>query len=529
MCGIFASQGIDLPQEELQAAADRLQARGPDRSRYLWLDEHTWFAFHRLAIMGLSSAGDQPMRLPEIPHLTLICNGEIYNYQDLASRYGFPLRTGSDCEIVLRMVATFGLEQTLHELDGVFMFVLHDARTGELLAARDPVGVRPGFIGRRASGYALASEAKALTPLCEAIRPFPPGHWWSSRQPQVFTPYFSWEHPPIAETNEAAIAARIRELLTAAVRKRLMSDRPIGALLSGGLDSSLIAGLVAREYGAHRLETFSIGMAGSIDLQYAEEVAAYLGVRHHHIELSAANFIAAIEEVIYHTESYDTTTIRASVGNYLVSRYIANNSDCKVIFNGDGSDEVTGGYLYLRNAPSPADFQQETERLVRELHLFDVLRSDRSISANGLEARTPFLDPAFVRYYLSIPPQHKQFDGHTRMEKYLLRLAFSGQDVIPESVLWRRKCAFSDGVSAQESSWHRTIQAFVDQQISDEEFAREAPHITHCRPQLKESYYYRKIYHRLFGQHDKLIPHFWLPRWTNVIDPSARELEGYQE
>ncbi len=529
MCGIFAASRLPHSPDQLQRAADRLRDRGPDRSQSLQVDAQTWFAFHRLAIMGLSPAGDQPMRLPEFPHLTLICNGEIYNYRQLAERYGFPLQTGSDCEIVLRMTAAFGLERTLRELDGVFMLALHDARSGELLAARDPIGVRPGFIGWQEEGVALASEAKALTPLCERIQPFPPGHWWSSRRGATFQPYFDWRLPPVEERDEGRLAEQVRHLLTEAVRKRLMSDRPIGALLSGGLDSSLIAGLVAREYGPQRLHTFSIGMPGSIDLQYASQVADFLGTQHHHIELTAEDFIAAIEEVIYHIESYDTTTVRASVGNYLVSRYIAQHTDCKVIFNCDGSDEVTGGYLYLKNAPSPQAFQQETERLVRELYLFDVLRSDRSISANGLEARTPFLDPAFVRYYLAIPPEYKQFDGQRRMEKHLLRLAFSGQGVIPESVLWRRKCAFSDGVSALENSWHRTVQAFVESQVSDEEFAREAPRISHCRPLLKESYYYRKIYHRLFGPHERLIPHFWMPRWTDVIDPSARELDGYRE
>ncbi len=529
MCGIFASRNLPSSLPALETAVARLHARGPDHAHQVQLDERTWFAFHRLAIMGLSPAGNQPMRLPEIPHLTLICNGEIYNYRQLAARYGFPLRTGSDCEIILRMTAAFGLEHTLHELDGVFMLVLHNAQTGELLAARDPIGVRPGFIGWREEGFAIASEAKALAPLCDRIEPFPPGRRWSSQAPRRFAPYWDWHISPLEERDETKIAARVRQLLTAAVRKRLMSDRPIGALLSGGLDSSLIAGLVAREYGPSRLHTFSIGMPGSVDLRYAQEVARFLGTQHHHIELSADEFIAAIEEVIYHIESYDTTTVRASVGNYLVSRYIATHTDCKVIFNGDGSDEVTGGYLYLKNAPSPQDFQQETERLVRELHLFDVLRSDRSISSNGLEARTPFLDLDFVRYYLSIPPTLKRFDGQTRMEKHLLRLAFSGQDVIPESVLWRRKCAFSDGVSSMENSWHRTVQRFIEQQVSDEEFAREAPRIAHCRPVLKESYYYRKIYRRIFGGHDNLIPHFWMPRWTHVIDPSARELEGYQE
>ncbi|SVA33953.1 uncharacterized protein METZ01_LOCUS86807, partial [marine metagenome] len=233
--------------------------------------------------------------------------------------------------------------------------------------------------------------------------------------------------------------------------------------------------------------------------------------------------------VIYNIESYDTTTVRASVGNYLVSKFIAENSNCKVIFNGDGADEVCCGYVYLKNAPNPEALQKESEKLVKEIYYFDVLRSDRSISSNGLEARTPFLDKAFVKYYLSIPPELKIFDGINRLEKYLLRKAFDSQGLLPNEALWRRKCAFSDGVSSQNKSWHHIIQKFVDQKISDDEFIRERKIYKHCMPQLKESYYYRKIFEQYFGNNEQLIPHFWMPKWVKTQDPSARELTGYQE
>ena len=308
-----------------------------------------------------------------------------------------------------------------------------------------------------------------------------------------------------------------------------MTERDIGCLLSGGLDSSLICALVNKYYEGPKLNTFSIGLVGSIDLEYAQDVSSHLKSKHHQIEVSQNEFLDAIETVIYNIESYDTTTVRASVGNYLVSKYISDNSDCKVIFNGDGSDEVCCGYVYLRNAPSPVDLQKENERLVEEIHYFDVLRSDRSISSNGLEARTPFLDKTFVKYYLSIPAELKLFDGAQRLEKYLLRKAFDDQGLLPDKVLWRRKCAFSDGVSSQNNSWHHIIQSFVDQKISDEEFQRESTKITHCTPQLKESYYYRKVFNSFFENHENLIPHFWMPKWSNTIDPSARELSGYKE
>jgi len=308
-----------------------------------------------------------------------------------------------------------------------------------------------------------------------------------------------------------------------------MTEREIGCLLSGGLDSSLICALVNKYYEGPKLNTFSIGLPGSIDLEYAQIVANHLGTKHHRIEVSENEFLNAIEIVIYNIESYDTTTVRASVGNYLVSKYISENSDCKVIFNGDGADECCCGYVYLKNAPTSKDLQKESEKLVEEIHYFDVLRSDRSISSNGLEARTPFLDKAFVKYYLSIPAELKMFDGVNRLEKYLLRKAFDGQGLLPDQVLWRRKCAFSDGVSAKKKSWHHIIQSFVDQKVSDEEFQRERVKIEHCTPQLKESYYYRKVFANYFRNNEQLIPHFWMPKWTNTIDPSARELTGYEE
>jgi len=313
------------------------------------------------------------------------------------------------------------------------------------------------------------------------------------------------------------------------VKKRMMAEREIGSLLSGGLDSSLISALVNQLHNGSTLKTFSIGMPGSVDLEYAKIVANHLGTDHHQIQISKEDFLNAIETVIYNIESFDTTTVRASVGNYLVSKFIRENSDCKVIFNGDGSDEVCGGYVYMKNAPNGDDFQSECKRLLDEIHRFDVLRSDRSISSNGLEARTPFLDKDFVQYYLSIPAKMKLFDGKMRLEKHLLRKAFSQSNLLPDTVLWRRKCAFSDGVSAKENSWHRVIQTFVDNKISDGEFETNAKSYIHCTPVLKESYYYRKVYESFFGNQEKLIPHFWMPKWVETKDPSARELIGYLE
>jgi asparagine synthase (glutamine-hydrolysing) len=529
MCGIFSYKGRSYTWSELKDSVDLIGYRGPDNSHYNTIADNVLFAFHRLAIVGTTESGDQPMKHPQDESLTLICNGEIYNYKEIAERYDFNLTTGSDCEIILYLYQKFGIERTIKELDGVFMFVLHDASSGQLFASRDPIGVRPGFIGMKEDELFIASEAKPLVQLCETVLPFPPGTWWCSDAPKTFNRYFTYNGAMIREKDEDAICKQIRILLTNAVKKRLMAEREIGCLLSGGLDSSLITSLVSRYNNGQKLNTFSIGMPGSVDLEYAQIVADFLGTKHHQIEISEKDFLDAIETVIYNIESYDTTTVRASVGNYLISKYISENTDCKVIFNGDGSDEVCCGYVYLKHAPSLEELQSESERLVEELHYFDVLRSDRSISSNGLEARTPFLDKAFVKYYLSIPAEMKKFDGEQTLEKYLLRKAFDSQGLLPDEVLWRRKCAFSDGVSSQKRSWHRIIQTFVDQMISDEEFFRERELFKHCTPQLKESYYYRKVFHGCFGDRGELIPHFWMPKWTNSVDPSARELTNYKE
>ena len=529
MCGIFAYKGDKHNWGKLKESVDLISYRGPDNSHYDNISNDVLFAFHRLAIMGVTISGDQPMKHPNNQSLTLICNGEIYNYQELAKKYNFKLTTGSDCEIILFMFEAFGVEKTVKELDGVFMFVLHDASSNQLFASRDPIGVRPGFIGTKEDELVIASEAKPLVQLCETVLPFPPGTWWCSDTPKTFKSYFTYNSPIIREKDEDAICKQIRILLTNAVKKRLMAEREIGCLLSGGLDSSLITSLVSRYNNDQKLNTFSIGMPGSVDLDYAQIVADFLGTKHHQIEISEKDFLDAIETVIYNIESYDTTTVRASVGNYLVSKFIAENSNCKVIFNGEGADEVCCGYVYLKNAPNTEALQKESEKLVKEIYYFDVLRSDRSISSNGLEARTPFLDKAFVKYYLSIPAELKMFDGTKRLEKYLLRKAFDSQGLLPDEALWRRKCAFSDGVSSQNKSWHHIIQAFVDQTISDDEFIRERKIYNHCMPQLKESYYYRKIFEQYFGKNEQLIPHFWMPKWVKTHDPSARELTGYQE
>lgn len=529
MCGIFAYKGNLSNKKDLKKHIEKISYRGPDSSKIVEFGDSLLFGFHRLAIVGISELGDQPLFHPNNENLALICNGEIYNYKLLAKKHGFDLKTGSDCEVILHMYKKFGIEQTIKSLDGVFMFLLYDKKQKKLFAGRDPFGVRPGFIGYQNNNIYFSSEAKAISDLCKTLRSFPPGHWWEDDKPTSFNKYYKNKTEFLGDVKEDDIVEGIRKRLIESVKKRMMSDREIGSLLSGGLDSSLISSLVSKYNTGKRLKTFSIGMPGSVDLKYAREVASFIGSDHHQIEISESSFLQAIEKVIYNIESYDTTTVRASVGNYLVSKYIRENSNCKVVFNGDGSDEVCGGYLYMKNAPSPSAFQEECERLVKEIYRFDLLRSDRSISSNGLEARTPFLDKEFVSYYLSINPKEKTFNEKNRIEKNLLRIAFSKMDVLPESILWRRKCAFSDGVSSQQKSWHFVLKNYIDEKISDLEFKTEALKIDHCKPILKESYYYRKVFKSFFPNHEKLIPYYWMPKWVKTDDPSARELSGYIE
>jgi asparagine synthase (glutamine-hydrolysing) len=529
MCGIFTVYDSSHQWQSIEQSFNKISYRGPDSSSYIHINDKLIMAFHRLAIMGVSDSGNQPMKHPDDESITLMCNGEIYNFKTLAQKYNFNLSTGSDCEIILHLFKEVGIEKTIGQLDGVFMFTIYDEINDILYAGRDPMGVRPGFISGTDNGTFISSEAKSLIKYSDSIMPFPPGSWWSSESPEKFERYFYYDTNKPSSDGENEILKNVKSLLTEAVVKRLMSEREIGCLLSGGLDSSLIASIVSKNYSGDKLNTFSIGMEGSVDIKYAQVVADFIESNHHSIQISEKDFLDSIETVIYNIESYDTTTVRASVGNYLVSKYIKDNTDCKVIFNGDGSDEVCCGYLYLRNAPNSKKLQLESERLVKELYLYDVLRSDRSISSNGLEARTPFLDKKFVKYYLSIPAALKTFNSKNKIEKELLRKAFNDGTFLPEDVLWRRKVAFSDGVSSQKKSWHKIIQDHVDQKITDKEFSDAKIVITHCTPLLKESYYYRKIFESFFPNSAKLIPHFWMPKWSDTIDPSARELEDYRE
>jgi asparagine synthase (glutamine-hydrolysing) len=385
----------------------------------------------------------------------------------------------------------------------------------------------------------FGSEMKSLDSLCHYVQPFLPGTvsvYDLNTGDMIYTEaYHTISTIPIPIFNNVELAAAAtRNAWVAAVKKRMMMERPVAVLLSGGLDSSLVASLVAKELrdaGKPPLKTFSIGMAGSSDLRYAKMVADWIGSDHREVLVTPKEMFEAISPVIFHIESYDTTTVRASVGNWLVSKAVKEHSDCKVVFNGDGSDEIWGSYLYFYAAPSPKDYEDEVLRLLREIHTFDVLRSDRSISSNGLEPRTPFLDKAFVQTVLSIPLNYRMPFLKGNCEKWLLRKAFDNGETLPPEVLWRRKEAFSDGVSGTEKSWFQNIQEMVVDRVPadwSEIAVKKYPVNT---PTTAEMFYYRSCFEGFFAGNHSLVtvPHFWMPKWLNATDPSARTLNIYHE
>jgi len=532
MCGIFAYLGKKLTITDLAYGFEKIKRRGPDNSLIKYINDNIIFGFHRLSINDLSDNGNQPL---EMNGMSLICNGEIYNHVALKEEFGFTTNSGSDCEIILHLYRHFNgdISKFIHLLDGVFAFVLYDSSINQIVIARDPFGVRPLFIGIDVDGEIfLCSELKGICELCNGnMIQFPGGTYsiikWN-KEKYIVDEIVKWfnDQFKIDESiqDESEILSSIRELFYSAVHKRLMSDRPICCLLSGGLDSSLVAAIVAKNFPKGHLHTFSIGMEGSPDLYFAKIVANHIDSVHHEVILTEAEFLEAIPETINVIESYDTTTVRASVGNYLISKYISENTNFKVVYNGDGSDEF-GSYLYFSKAPSEQEFHNEAVRLLNEIRFFDVLRSDRSISSNGLEPRVPFLDKKFASYYASIPPKFKMH-SYGGIEKYILRKAFESENLLPPVVLWRSKMAFSDGVSQKTKSWHKIISDYTDSQITDKEFENNKHLIKYCPPQLKESYLYRLLFDRMFGSKNALvIPHFWLPKWCgDIVDPSAREL-----
>jgi asparagine synthase (glutamine-hydrolysing) len=568
MCGIFYYEAVGssrIPMHALSGLQQnfaKISHRGPDNSRFVVsrsaVDGQRCIGFHRLAINGLTPAGDQPFNLLGCE---LVCNGEIYNHVALIKKHGLNCASGSDCEVIIHLYKLFNGDMcaTLRELDGVFSLVLVDRERDLVHVARDPFGVRSLYIGSSSdyeSDISVASEMKALQH-CDHAEQFPGGCCMTvSKTKKTLETQLQAYYPKLTvddtqdvpyiynfgtasfgddvnaspEQLEMRACALVRELFEAAVCKRLMSERPVGCLLSGGLDSSIVTALVVKHSPGTVVNTYAVGLEGSVDLKWARRVSEYLGTRHHEVCLTEQQFLDAIDATIYQIESYDTTTVRASVGNYLVSQYIYDNTDNVVIFCGDMSDEIFGSYRGFTKAPSDHAFARENARMVRDVRYFDLLRSDKSISGAGLEARVPFADKAFLEFVMSLPPWMKRFgDGSEHaVEKHLLRTAFEG--LLPEDVMWRRKEAFSDGVSGHDRTWVQIIQEYMDKRVSSTEFsvANVLNTFKHNAPYDKESYYYRTVFAQCFpgGGRAETIPYFWRhPFCEGVLDPSARLLK----
>lgn len=559
MCGIFAyllsgngehggltPEGYSRWYEECHRRAGTIKARGPERYCYSLPKPSLFFGFQRLAIVDPDVKGDQPFDDSRKRAISM-CNGEIYNSKDLVRKYNFVTKSDSDCEVVLHMYLRFGLKRTLEELDGVFAFAIYDYLRDELMIARDPYGVRPLFIYESEHGVVVCSEVKGLFDL-DDVYPLPGGTYWRSKD-KMIRQYknvdkrtgkvkFADGSSFLDRTHEymiddmGVILQGIEEHLTKSIKKRLQADRDIGCLLSGGLDSSLVASLVCKlSEGKGIIRTYSIGLPGSTDLAAARKVATMLGTEHHEIIFTEEEGLQALETVIKSLETWDVTTIRASTPMYLLAKYIKRETpSVKVIFSGEGADEVCQGYLYFHDAPTPEDGHKESVRLLKNLLYFDVLRSDRSTASHGLEIRVPFLDRDFVDYFMAIPPKLR-LPSTNKCEKWLLRQAFSDKDLLPKEILWRKKEAFSDGVSGLSRSWYTIIQELAERMISDREMAQVEDIFVHSPPKTKEGFYFRKIFTKLYPEQGRaeMIPYQWMPRWQpeDVVDPSARVLKVY--
>ncbi len=519
MCGFLAIYQGQKSAALVEQLSSRMHHRGPDERDIHETPEGHFLSHERLSIVDLHT-GKQPIQGTDTAWM--VHNGEIYNHQILRqtilSHHQF--RTTSDSEVIVHLYEEFG-DDFCNHLDGIFAFVVIDG--DKIIAGRDPLGVKPLYYGHDATGALyFASEMKAIADQCEQFEAFPPGHYYT--QDKGFVKYY---HPTWEDAKNAIQPldyAAIRACLTQAVEKRLMSDVPLGVLLSGGLDSSLTSSIAVRLMKAkgETLHSFSIGLdADAPDVKAAQKVADFLGTKHHEIHFTIEEGIQILNKLIWHLETYDVTSIRASTPMYFLSKYIT-DMGIKVVLSGEGADEIFGGYLYFRNAPSVEDFQLETIDRVQKLSTADLLRADKSTMAHGLEARVPFLDKAFLELAINLSPEEKMPKTYDGIEKYVLRKAFDTPEdpYLPQEVLWRQKEQFSDGVGY---NWIDTLIAFASSQVTDEAFATAVSLYPINTPTTKEAFYYRQIFHQHYPQESAAITvRKWIPKWQENTDPSGR-------
>ena len=557
MCGIVSIFRISRQRPELRQKAlsmsQKIRHRGPDWSG-IYCGGTAILAHERLSIVDPESGG-QPLFSPDRKQV-LAVNGEIYNHQDIRRRYvgQFDFQTRSDCEVILALYRDFAegnitLESLLESLSGIFAFALYDEARDQFLIARDPIGVIPLYIGYDSDGTVyVASELKALEGQCERYEPFLPGHYYWSKESGMKRYYHRDWFDYAAVKDNPASAADIRNALTAAVKRQLMSDVPYGVLLSGGLDSSIVSA-IAERFSEHRIEddsltraywprlhSFAVGLKGAPDLEKARLVAQHIGTVHHEINYTIQEGLDAIRDVIYFIETYDVTTVRASTPMYLLARVIK-SMGIKMVLSGEGADEIFGGYLYFHKAPNAQAFHEETVRKLSKLYLYDCLRANKSLCAWGVEGRVPFLDKEFLDVAMRTNPEAKMCTGST-IEKKILREAFA--DLLPEEVAWRQKEQFSDGVGY---SWIDTLKAVTAAAVTDEQLAHAAERFPINPPKNKEEYYYRSIFAEHFPSDSaaRSVPSEasvacstaialeWDAAFKNMNDPSGRAVKGVHE
>lgn len=546
MCSVLAILGLDpsepIPRERVLALSRLQRHRGPDWSG-VYAHERAVLAHNRLAIVDVEN-GAQPLRSPDGSHV-LAVNGEIYNHRDLEAGLTRPyeFRTRSDCEVILALYAEQG-SGFLDRLNGIFAFVLYDADADRYIIARDHIGIVPLYTGHDDEGRLhVASEMKALTPVCRNVSEFPPGHVLDSADGTP-RPYYTRPWRDHAAATADPDPATLREALEAAVHRQLMSDVPYGVLLSGGLDSSIIAA-VAQRYARHRIEdddrteawwprlhSFCIGLEGSPDLAAARLVADHIGTVHHQFHFTVQEGLDALSDVIHHLETFDVTTVRAATPMYLMARRIR-TLGVKMVLSGEGADEIFGGYLYFHRAPDPRALHEETVRKLDRLHQFDCLRANKATAAWGVEARVPFLDKEFLDVAMSIDPAAKMPAGG--IEKRILREAFA--DYLPDTVLWRQKEQFSDGVGY---SWIDALRAHAAAAVTDRQMANARFRFPHNPPADREAYLYRRIFESHFPLPDaaRCVPGgpsvacstpealAWDAELSRTVDPSGRAVAG---
>ncbi len=571
MCGIVGIFGVKEQSSELRKKAlkmsQKIRHRGPDWSG-IYVGKSAILAHERLSIVDPESGG-QPLFTPDRKQI-LAVNGEIYNHREIRRRLStsYEFQTGSDCEVILALYKEMvvpakekqpAIKQLFESVNGIFAFALYDEESDEFLIGRDPIGVIPLYIGHDKDGKVyVGSELKALEGFCDEYEPFLPGHYFWSKT-GVMTKWYDrgWMHAmptDLPECSEVAQASyresvdAVHDALEAAVKRQLMSDVPYGVLLSGGLDSS-VTSAIAKKFASNRIETdgnekawwprlhsFAVGLKGAPDLEKARVVADYIGTVHHEINYTIQEGIDAIRDVIYFIETYDVTTVRASTPMYLLARVIK-SMGIKMVLSGEGADEVFGGYLYFHKAPDSKEFHEETVRKLGKLYQYDCLRANKSLSAWGVEGRVPFLDKEFLDVAMSLNPEFKMCPGR-EIEKRVVREAFA--DMLPESVAWRQKEQFSDGVGY---SWIDTLKKVTSEAVSDEQMEHAAERFPINTPLNKEEYYYRCIFEEHFPSESaaKSVPHEasvacstakaleWDEAWKNMNEPSGRAVAGVHE